>query len=49
MRLRTAMTCTAFLVLLFTIAVWSIPIVEEESSRTSLHPSNNETSPRSFT
>jgi len=33
MRLRTALSCTALLVLLFTIAVWSTPLLEKENSR----------------
>ena len=39
MRLRTALACTAFLVLLFTIAVWSTPLEDNKDSE-GLEPSN---------
>ena len=48
MRFRTALSCTALLVLLFTIAVWSTPLLEEENSR-SLGPLKNAKNPRSST
>ena len=46
MRLRTAMACTAFMVLLFTIAVWSAPLPEEDSRN--LDPLKRVANPRPF-
>jgi len=44
MRLRTALACSAFLLLVFTIAVWSAPLPAHDNSQ-SLDPSRNGANP----